>query len=75
MVEQIIYTLTELKEEPKINKTIKSHIDRVIGYLENDKGLGKDKAIAEIEDMVEKNNMEPHIRTQIWSVISMLESI
>lgn len=75
MINNIITTLAELKGEPGISKNIKMHIEHIMANLQSDAELGKDKALAEIEEMVAENNIEQHIRTQIWTVVSMLESI
>ena len=75
MVDNVIGMLKEIRDEQGLHKNLKLHIDSIISNLENDPELGKDKAITEIEEMVEKNNMDPHIRQQIWSVVSMLESL
>ncbi|HLC74385.1 MAG TPA: UPF0147 family protein [Candidatus Nanoarchaeia archaeon] len=75
MVDDVIFALKEVREEQGLNKNLKLHIDNIITFLESDPELGKDKALTEIEEMVEKNNMDPHIRQQIWSIMSMLESL
>ena len=75
MVDNVIGMLKEIRDEQGLHKNLKLHIDSIISNLENDPELGKDKALTEIEEMVEKNNMDPHIRQQIWSVVSMLESL
>lgn len=75
MVDNIIEMLKEIREEQGLHKNLKLHIDSIISHLENDPELGKDKALAEIEEMVERNNIDPHIRQQMWSVVSMLESL
>jgi uncharacterized protein (UPF0147 family) len=74
-MQQVIETLEILKEEDGVNKSVRSHIESIISHLKGDTELGKDRAITEIEEMIEKNNMESHIRTEIYSVVSMLESM
>jgi uncharacterized protein (UPF0147 family) len=75
MTDNIIYSLEELKGEPGVNKSIKSYIDKIISHLQGDPELGKDKALEEIEEMVAGNNLDPHIRSEIWNVMSMIESL
>jgi len=72
---EIITTLRTLRAEEGMNKNIKNKIDIIIGHLESDPILGKDKALSEIEDLIDGNNIEAHIRTEIYSVVSMLESL
>ena len=74
-MDDIIEVLKEIREEQGLHKNLKMHIDAIISHLENDPELGKDKALTEIEEMIERNAMDPHIRQQIWSVVSMLESL
>lgn len=74
MVTDAIKLLGELKKEQAISKNIKERIDRIISYLEKDPELGKDKALTEIEELMEGNNIEPYMRTQIWNIVSMIES-
>lgn len=73
-VNEIISTLHELKEDSTINKNIRDRIEKVISFLESDKELGVDKAIHEIEDLMENNNLPSYTRTQIWNIVSLLES-
>ena len=75
MKENIIVALSELKEEQGISKNVKICVERIISHIQNDAELGKDKALAEIEEMMSGNNVEQHIRTQIWNVVSMIESL
>ena len=75
MMDNIIVALSELKEEPGMSKNVKTCVDRIIMHLRTDAELGKDKALAEIEEMISGNNIEQHIRTQIWNVVSMIESL
>ena len=72
---EIITVLRALREEEGMNKNIKSKIDLIITHLQSDPVLGKDKALSEFEDMIDQNNIEPHIRTEIYSIVSMLESL
>ena len=72
---EIITNLRTLREEEGVNKNIKSKIDTIIAHLQGDPVLGKDKALSEIEDLIDQNNIEAHIRTEIYSIISMLESL
>ena len=75
MMDEVIETLNELKKEQGINKSIKLYIDKIIAHLQNDPELGKDKALEEIEELVAANNVAPHIRSQMWNVVSMIESL
>lgn len=73
-IQEIIFTLNELKDDSTVSKNIKEKIERIISFLEHDEALGVDKAINEIEEMMETNNIPSYTRTQIWNVVSLLES-
>ena len=72
---EIIANLRTLRNEEGVNKNIKSKIDIIIKHLESDPVMGKDKALSEFEDLIDENNIESHIRTEIYSIVSMLESL
>ena len=71
---EIVGALKELKADTSATKNVRERINRIITFLQNDPELGKDKAIVEIEEMLEGDNIEPYLRTQIWNVVSMIES-
>ena len=70
----IISALKEVKHDSSANKSIRERVDRIISFIENDPELGKDKAIVEIEELLAANDIGPYLRTQIWNVVSMIES-
>ena len=72
-LKEVIEFLNELKEDFSVNKNIKEKIDRVIEFLKNDNELGVAKALNEFEELMEKNEIQPYTRSQIWNVVSMLE--
>jgi len=73
-IQEIVFVLNELKEDSTINKNIKEKIEKIIAFLEEDENLGVDKALHEIEEIMENNNIPPYTRTQMWNVVSLLES-
>lgn len=73
-MQNILTALNELMQEPAVNKSIKERIGKIISYIKGDPELGKDKAMAEIEDILAANDIESDIRAQIWNVVSLIES-
>jgi uncharacterized protein (UPF0147 family) len=73
--DEIIEFLAELKEDSSVNKTMRGLIDTVVGHLREGTDLGKDKALSEIEEMMNGNTIDPYLRGQIWNVLSMIESL
>ena len=39
------------------------------------RALREEEGLSEFEDMIDQNNIEPHIRTEMYSIVSMLESL
>jgi uncharacterized protein len=75
--EEILEFLEELKEDNSLPRNVKLKIENLIEILSSDAdyNISKDKALTELEDISNDNNLQSFIRTQIWSVISMLENI
>ena len=71
---EIISFLEEMKEESGISKLFKEKADSVIGLLQSNQSLCIEKAVAVLED-VESLEISSYHRTQVWEVVSMLESM
>jgi len=72
-----ISALKELQSDATLPKNITSKIDNTIRFLESggEVPIIVSKAISEIEDLTENNNMESFTRTQLFNVVSILEII
>ncbi len=75
LVQDVITTLKEIKQDTAVNKSIKEKFERIILFLQKDPELGKDKALVEIEEMLAKNDIQPYLRAQIYNIVSMIESM
>jgi len=78
MMNNAISTLSELKEESSTPKNIKEKIQNVITILEGKEeeiSIKKSKALDILEQISNENNIQPFLRTQIWNVVSILESL
>ena len=73
-IEEIISHLNSLKEENDLGKKFRAKAEQVISILTSDVQLAVEKALIELEEL---NSMEmpSYHRTQVWDVISMLESV
>jgi len=71
----VIEALEELKVDTSVPKNVKTKIESTIYALQEEiaVSLRASKALHELEDIAEDNNMQPHIRTQIFNVVSLLE--
>ena len=72
-----IATLNELREESTTPKNIKEKIQKVIEILQNDDevSIKKSKALDLLEQISNENNIQTFLRTQIWNVVSILETL
>ena len=73
----IISALNEILEDTTVPRNVKEKIQAVIDSLENEsaeRSLRIDKALQIIDEITSDSNIMPYTRTQIWSIVSMLES-
>ena len=73
-LQPIINYLDALNNENDVSKKFKEKTKKIITILTSDTPLAVEKALLELEEL---NSLEvsPYHRTQLWDVISMLESI
>ena len=76
-VEQVIEFLSDLEKESGVPKNVKSKIQGIISELKDHTNISIkiNKALTELEDIADDANMQSYTRTQIWSVISLLEKL
>lgn len=75
-VTSIIDALQEIANETSIPRNIKERLLNIITVLKNSNeefSLRKDKALSELDEVVEDTNLQPYTRTQIWNIVSALE--
>ncbi|MBI2663011.1 UPF0147 family protein [Candidatus Woesearchaeota archaeon] len=75
-MEEIISLLAQLEQEGALPKNIKSKIKNTVIMLDNnlDIAIKIDKSLQELDEIAEDPNVPSYIRTQIWNVMSLLES-
>ncbi len=76
-VSQVIEFLSDLREDSGVPKNVKLKIQEIISSLEDhtDISIKINKALTDLEEIAEDVNMQSYTRTQIWSVISLLEKL
>ncbi len=72
-----VSALEELKNDSTVPKNIKSKIEMIIASLNEKKEIPIriNKALDELDEISDNNNIQPYTRTQIWNIVSLLESI
>ena len=76
---QIINMLDELQEDTSVSKNVKTKIQamkqELINTSEENLSLTVNKLLSDLEDLSSDVNIPMFVRTQIWSVTSMLETL
>lgn len=74
---QVIEVLNELMKDHTVPKNIKARFECMIGHLKDDSecSIKVSRAIHEIEEITEDVNIQSYTRTQIFNVVSLLETI
>ena len=69
--------LKDLSEDNTVPKNIKLKINNIIKSLEDEKDISirVNRALNELDEISDNNNIQSYTRTQIWNVVSILESI
>tara|TARA_Y100000310_G_C20261943_1_gene614051 strand:- start:25 stop:261 length:237 start_codon:yes stop_codon:yes gene_type:complete len=72
-IQEVISHLEVLRDDDDASSRLKEKTKTVISILNSNQQLSVDKALLELEDMGSANLASYH-RTQIWDIVSMLES-
>jgi uncharacterized protein (UPF0147 family) len=73
----IIEAMEDFSEDNSVPKNVKTKIETIIGELksDSDKSIKINKALQELEEISDDSNLQSFNRTQIWNIISLLESV
>ncbi|NTV24496.1 MAG: hypothetical protein HGA85_09125 [Nanoarchaeota archaeon] len=76
-VKDIMDLLKELSDDNTVPRNVKTKLDTVSQALgdKTDISLRVNKALSILEEISDDNNIQPYTRTQVWNIISMLESL
>ena len=74
---EIVEFMREISEDNTLPRNVRQKIGVVIELLTDngDTSMMINKAMNELEDLVEDRNLQAYSRTQLYNVISQLESI
>jgi uncharacterized protein (UPF0147 family) len=77
--QDVIDVIKDILDDPSLQKNIKQKLERVMHELStSDKKnirLKVDKCINDLEEVTNDANIQSFVRTQVWGVVSMLESL
>ena len=74
-MQHIIEMLLEICEDTSTPKQVREKLTSISQLLRNgeDPSMIVNKALHELDDVVNDSNLQPFTRTQLWSVVSLLE--
>jgi len=73
-LQEVVSFLDSLRNESDVSKKFKVKAEKVINILESEHQLAIEKALLELEEF-NSHDMPTYFRTQVWDLISMLESM
>jgi uncharacterized protein (UPF0147 family) len=76
-INRAIAALEDLQQEQSVPKNIKAKVESIIGNLRQEKetSMRVNEALSALDEFSDMSNIQPYIRTQIWNVVSLLESV
>ena len=75
---EVFNMISKIEQDTTVPKNIKIKIQNILVDLkEEEKELDFriNRALQDLDEISEDNNIPDYIRTQIWSIVSLLESI
>jgi uncharacterized protein (UPF0147 family) len=76
-LQNVIFALNELDQDPSTPKHVKAKLQSTIKVL-NEKAelsIKVSRALHELEDITEDMNVQSYTRTQIFNIVSLLEIV
>ena len=75
-LQQVLFALQELHEDEYVPKNVKLKVAQTMELLnqEGEISIRKSKALTELEALTEDANVEAYTRSQLFNVVSLLES-
>ncbi len=77
-LEEIHFIITELKQDRSVPKNVVAkleNMERIFEDNEEDIYIKVDRALQMVEEIMEDANLQPFVRTKLWNICSLLESI
>ena len=76
-IAQVLELMKELENDSTVPRNVKAKIANAEKALSEDAELSLrvHKALNELDEISDDANMQPYTRTQVWNIVSVLESI
>jgi uncharacterized protein (UPF0147 family) len=74
--DSILEFIDELNEDSSIPRNVKSKLNDITVSIKSsdDESIKVHKSLNILEEIAEDTNLQPYTRTQIWNMVSVLES-
>ena len=77
-IKSAVESLTQIKEDVSVPRNVRTKIENALLALHDEKTTIKfqiDKSLQELDSLDEDPNIPVYTRTQIWNIVSLLESL
>ncbi len=76
-INAIIELLNEFENDSTVPRNVKAKISNAANALKEEAELSirVHKALNELDEISDDSNMQPYTRTQIWNIVSLLETL
>lgn len=76
-ISSVIELLQELQDDSTVPRNVKLRLENTMRALmaECAVSLKVSKALTELDEAADDSNLESYTRTQIWNIVSLLESL
>ena len=75
-INEILSVVSQIEQDSTVPKNVKPKIKEIIAILQQDldAAVRSNKILQELDDIADDPNMPAYTRTQIWSIVSALET-
>ena len=75
-INEILSVVSQIEQDSTVPKNVKIKIKEIIAILQQDldAAVRSNKILQELDDIADDPNMPAYTRTQIWSIVSALET-
>ncbi len=76
-MQELIEDMAEIAEDSAIPKRLRDKIEGAIGTLRNEEmeaSLRANKALQELDDISDDPQIPSYLRTELWNIVSRLET-
>ncbi|MCD6590087.1 UPF0147 family protein [Candidatus Woesearchaeota archaeon] len=76
-LKEILEIIQQIKQDPMTPRSLKEATDKIIAILKEDSpiDLRAKKCLDLLEEMGEDPNLPVYVRSQLWSLVSLFESL